>query len=63
MPIYMTASGLYTVVTTGNTLTRYRRMMKLTSYGSTEAKLEVTVTWENHGTHTYTLTEYLRDWL
>ncbi len=62
-PLYVTSTGLYTLTSAGNTLTKFTRTVRITNISATEAKVEVTVLWNNHGPRTYTLTEYIRDWL
>ncbi len=61
-PLYLSGSNLYTEVVTG-TLTRFTRKIQLTSVSDTETLITVTVTWDNHGSHSVIVTETLRKWL
>ncbi len=45
------------------TPTRFYRQVKMTAISPSETMVTVTVTWENHGTKSVVLQEYLRNWL
>lgn len=62
-PLYLSTNDIYTQQTASGNPTRFTRKVVLTFVSATETIVTVTVTWQNHGTRTVTLTENLRDWL
>jgi Tfp pilus assembly protein PilV len=75
-PLYIDASGRYTQLASGNTLSRFTRSFQFcymngsgvsaycNSTVSSEVRATVTVTWSTEGRpHTTTVTDYLQDWL
>jgi prepilin-type N-terminal cleavage/methylation domain-containing protein len=64
-PLYLsnTTPSWYTQSSSGATVTKFTRKVRLTSLSATETRVDVTVSWTSHGPHSVTLTEYLRDWL
>lgn len=64
-PLYLSGSSIYTedLTVSGATLTKYARSVKFTSVSAQETQVTVTVTWNNHGTHSVTLVENLQNWL
>jgi Tfp pilus assembly protein PilV len=61
-PLYLAAGNLYNQSGSGS-VTRFNRMVRLTSISSTETMVTITVTWDYHGTHSVVLVENLRSWL
>jgi hypothetical protein len=62
--LYPQSDGRYTVAQGGATpIAKFYRALQLTTISATEVKVTVTVTWYEHGPHTVTQTEYIRDWL
>lgn len=63
-PLYInTNTYLYTQQNTGGTFTRFTRTVRMTQISTSETLITVTVTWENHGSRSVVLQEYLRNWL
>lgn len=62
-PLYLEPNSyLYTQQAIG-TVTRFTRTVRMTQISVTETLVTVTVTWENHGSKSVVLQEYLRNWL
>lgn len=61
-PLYLSASNLYTQVTTG-VQTRFTRKVQLINVSPTETAVVVTVSWTGHGSYSVVLRENLRNWL
>ena len=61
-PLYVDAYGIYNQQNSG-TVSKYTRVMTLTQINAHETMVTVTVTWENHGAKSVTVSENLQDWL
>lgn len=62
--LHITPEGLYTQSATGNTPTVYTRSLTVSdTSASGYVTVSVTVSWENRGAYSITLTEELYDWL
>ena len=61
-PLYVDSFGVYNQQDIG-TVSKYTRVMTLTKINDHETMVTVTVTWENHGAKSVTVSENLQDWL
>ena len=61
-PLYVDAYGIYNQQNSG-TVSKYTRVMTLTQINTHETMVTVTVTWENHGAKSITVSENLENWL
>jgi prepilin-type N-terminal cleavage/methylation domain-containing protein len=63
--VYLTSAGLYNQVSSG-TATPFKRTLTVVRNPNGAANVEratVTVTWTDHGSHTFTISEDFYDWL
>jgi prepilin-type N-terminal cleavage/methylation domain-containing protein len=62
-PLYIEPNTyLYTQQTVG-TVTKFTRTVRMTQISASETLVTVTVTWQNHGSRSVVLQEYIRNWL
>ena len=60
--LYLDSSNVYNQANRG-TVTKFTRTMTLTRISTRETLITITVSWNNHGIKTFTLTENLQNWL
>lgn len=62
-PLYLEPNTyLYTQQAIG-TVTKFTRTVRMTQISASETLVTVTVTWQNHGSRSIVLQEYIRNWL
>ncbi len=62
-PLYLEPNTfLYTQQAVG-TVTKFTRTVRMTQISASETLVTVTVTWQNHGSRSVVLQEYVRNWL
>ena len=62
LPVYLSATGLYTHVVTG-VRTRYTRDIQITVISANEVRVTATVKWFYRGAHSIVITDVLTNWL